>query len=74
MGRLSYGRYLWHYPILKGGDSVLPFLPDPWRTIVLVAASWVAAEVSWRVVETPFLRRKARLSERRDAGPRLTAV
>ena len=66
VGKLSYGLYLWRYPILRGGDSVQAFPPDPWQTIVLVAASWIAAELSWRIVETPFLRCKARLSARRD--------
>ena len=66
VGRLSYGLYLWHYPILTGGRNALEVIPDPARTLVLLAVTWVVTELSWRVVETPFLRRKARRARRQD--------
>jgi peptidoglycan/LPS O-acetylase OafA/YrhL len=58
VGRRSYGLYLWH--------EVLNVLtPNPGgkaatlvRTAALFGASLGAAELSWRFVESPFLRRK----------------
>ena len=58
IGKRSYGLYLWH--------EVLNVLtPNPGgkvavvvRTAVLMVASMGVAELSWRFIESPFLRRK----------------
>jgi peptidoglycan/LPS O-acetylase OafA/YrhL len=55
-GRISYGLYLWHYPIMFG---LRPMLRDVslWVTIpLLFALSFAAAWASWRIIEWPFLR------------------
>jgi peptidoglycan/LPS O-acetylase OafA/YrhL len=56
VGARSYGIYLWHYPALK----VLALHLH--QTVVLVPVGAVVtvglAELSWRAVEVPFLRRK----------------
>jgi peptidoglycan/LPS O-acetylase OafA/YrhL len=60
LGRRSYAVYLFHQLVfyeLAGGRVNLP---QPWLFVVMMVAVLLAAEVSWRVIEQPFLRRKAR--------------
>jgi peptidoglycan/LPS O-acetylase OafA/YrhL len=65
-GRISYGWYLWHFPILVIGK---PYLSGNlylyWAGLVaLIAFSYGVAVLSFEFVETPFLRLKARLDAR----------
>lgn len=57
IGAISYSLYLWHWPIIAfwrlETDRELT-LTD---TAIVVAASWVAAELSYRLVEQPAMRR-----------------
>ena len=60
MGRLSYGLYLWHWPIRLafgperfGGNEILAFVVDAALTIA-------AAHLSYTYVERPVLRRGVR--------------
>jgi peptidoglycan/LPS O-acetylase OafA/YrhL len=55
-GRLSYGLYLWHFPILEraGGWHHL----GPFRPLAGFALSFAAAATSYYLVELWFLRRK----------------
>ncbi|MDX8513975.1 acyltransferase family protein [Mesorhizobium captivum] len=53
-GKVSYSLYLWHWPILvffrhyAGGST-----PTAGEASVLIATTWLAAYLSWRVVEEP---------------------
>ncbi len=61
LGRISYGLYLWHWPVflvLNGGRLHWAFVP---LTLVRLAASLVMAIASFFLVEQPFLRLKRRL-------------
>jgi peptidoglycan/LPS O-acetylase OafA/YrhL len=54
-GRRSYAIYLWHYPLLLMARSA----PEESRWLVrvlLIAATFLIAEVSWRFLEQPILR------------------
>ncbi|WP_235738905.1 acyltransferase family protein [Nocardioides alcanivorans] len=52
-GDLSYSWYLWHFPILILGGTA--FGTDRWWvTVGLVVASYVAALISFKYVETPL--------------------
>jgi peptidoglycan/LPS O-acetylase OafA/YrhL len=58
-GRISYGWYLWHYPILLFGEQT-PFLQTAWGRVALVLIAYPVAAVSYRYIEQPFLHLKSR--------------
>jgi len=59
VGRISYGLYLWHVPVLgKAGGF---HLPGPLRVAAGFALTFAAAGLSYYLIERRFLRRKARL-------------
>ncbi len=55
LGKLSYGIYLWHYPIAR----VLRDADEPWQVVagVTVVASIVLAAISYHTVEAAFRHR-----------------
>lgn len=55
-GVISYGLYLWHLPILLAVRSA-GVLPEPFipRLAVVLALSFLAAWLSWRLVERPAI-------------------
>jgi peptidoglycan/LPS O-acetylase OafA/YrhL len=58
IGRRSYGLYLWHYVLFAGSTG---WGANKWaKAALLIAAAFVAAALSYRLVEQPFLRRKVR--------------
>jgi peptidoglycan/LPS O-acetylase OafA/YrhL len=61
VGRISYGLYLWHFPVLTAGRALLrPYLPGGWLVAVNVAVTFGLAALSFYAVERPFLRLKDR--------------
>jgi peptidoglycan/LPS O-acetylase OafA/YrhL len=64
IGRRSYGLYLYHYPIFVALESLR--MPKSNANLVLVtllrfSVSFGIAAISYRFLEMPFLKRKARL-------------
>lgn len=55
-GKRSYAMYLWHYPLVYVAARTEHQIPM-WLAVGL---SLLASELSWRVIETPFLRLKNR--------------
>jgi peptidoglycan/LPS O-acetylase OafA/YrhL len=61
-GRISYGLYLWHIPVLVLVASYLPPRPNyglsPEAQLLIMVLSFAAALLSYYLVEKPFLRLK----------------
>jgi len=68
LGRISYGTYLWHWPVIVILGRIGDF--SPWRTALLaIAVSTGLAAISAVLVEMPF-----RNPSRLDQVPRLVVV
>jgi peptidoglycan/LPS O-acetylase OafA/YrhL len=67
-GTISYGLYLWHFPVIYGlhEASLWPSAPLPAMALVL-ALTFVPATISWYLLEQPVLRRAHR--RRRASAP-----
>lgn len=77
VGKLSYGWYLWHWPVLMLGPAVLGIEPTGAANAALAAAALVLAAASYVLVEDPIRhRRSLRLAPRRGLalGAGLTAT
>ncbi len=67
LGRVSYGFYVFHYPTLwiAAIFSGVGNSDNPWFKVAFVTSSfalvWLLAEVSYRFLETPFMRLKSRI-------------
>jgi peptidoglycan/LPS O-acetylase OafA/YrhL len=72
-GRISYGLYLWHFPIFVLLRPELENLPAVVEIGVATAISFAVASASFFVVERPFLRLKHRFEPRR-AMPQATGT
>jgi peptidoglycan/LPS O-acetylase OafA/YrhL len=60
LGRISYGVYLWHYPIALATAPRMPF----WAAFPITLAFSVSlATLSWRCIEQPTLARAARMKQ-----------
>lgn len=52
LGKISYGVYLWHYPLIR----ILPDMNPRPRTLVIGVSSIACAALSWYLVERPVAR------------------
>jgi peptidoglycan/LPS O-acetylase OafA/YrhL len=64
-GRISYGLYLWHFPIFVLLRPRLEDLPAVMEIAVATAISYAVASLSFFAVERPFLQLKRRFAPRR---------
>lgn len=62
IGKISYGLYLWHYPI----SILLLFqhVPNPAKDITVFVAAFALASASYHFIEAPILARRYRLPKR----------
>ncbi|WP_374315738.1 acyltransferase family protein [Microbacterium sp.] len=69
IGDRSYGIYLWHWPLLVLAMAAVPGTDDPvWLGLAVLGTTVVAAELSYRFVETPVRRLGFRACARRLGG------
>jgi peptidoglycan/LPS O-acetylase OafA/YrhL len=66
-GKISYGWYLWHFPVLEVGTHHLKGVP--FLALGLGLASYAIAALSYRFVEKPALGLKARFSPLKKEAP-----
>jgi peptidoglycan/LPS O-acetylase OafA/YrhL len=72
LGLVSYGWYLWHWPLLVFGESMNLAPPPLWARIALVMLALGVAVLSYRYIEAIFYRRSGhRSSARTYGGPRV---
>lgn len=65
LGKISYGLYLYHYPIFWMIDGYDFVYGQPWRVrIAKLAATLAVSVASWHLVEAPILRLKDRFGYR----------
>ncbi len=68
IGLMSYSLYLWHWPIMVFSHHYRLEKPDLWIKCLLVAASVLAAYLSWMLVEKPARAHSVHLSRRTVFG------
>jgi peptidoglycan/LPS O-acetylase OafA/YrhL len=72
LGLVSYGWYLWHWPMLVMGESMNLAPPPLWARIGLVLLALGIAVLSYRYIEGIFYRRSGHRSTIRTyGGPRV---
>ena len=67
VGRVSYGLYLWHYPVLLAVQSEMAGSSELVQRLVTLVLSAATTVASWRLVEQPALRLKERFQAPRGA-------
>ncbi len=60
LGTVSLGVYVWHYPVFWAVAVQFPDWSWPFRTVLAVAVTGAAAEVTRRRIEQPLIRRLRR--------------
>ncbi|HEU5085040.1 MAG TPA: acyltransferase family protein, partial [Acidimicrobiales bacterium] len=55
VGKVSYGLYLWHFPVILVVDEQLPDASTPARATAVLVGTAVCTVASWVLVERPFL-------------------
>jgi peptidoglycan/LPS O-acetylase OafA/YrhL len=72
LGRRSYGLYLWHAPVILALSSTGPLTPVTMP--IAIVLSFVLAELSWRFIESPFLRSRQRFQPLSDPPAAKTSL
>jgi peptidoglycan/LPS O-acetylase OafA/YrhL len=63
-GRISYGWYLWHFPLIAMARD---YTHSHWLEVLMLPLSYLIAVASYHFLEQPFLRMKQRFEPARAA-------
>lgn len=74
IGRISFGAYLWHWPLLAFTRIHLAEEPALALKLALMALAIALGWLSWRFVETPFRRKEAPILPRFGIGAGLLSM
>jgi peptidoglycan/LPS O-acetylase OafA/YrhL len=64
IGLISYSLYLWHWPLLSFTAMIDPVPTTPKNRVLLMGVAFIAAIVSYFLIERPFRTRAARSTSR----------
>jgi peptidoglycan/LPS O-acetylase OafA/YrhL len=70
IGLISYPLYLWHWPLIVTGRTIMRGMPNPHErttALIAVALAVVLAIVTYRYIETPIRRRQGFFARPRTA-------
>ena len=62
-GRVSYGLYLWHFPVLVALTLRVPRISGFELLLWTVTATWTLSIFSWHLIEKPYIERVRRQSQ-----------
>lgn len=54
LGKYSYGMYLWHWPMLQIGPSVIGRPFELWEKLVVLVLATVLAAITYHLIENPM--------------------
>ncbi len=63
VGRISYSLYLYHIVVIRSVEHLFPHLRLRWAYLLMWVGSFVAAYMSYTLIERPFLRLKSRFEK-----------
>lgn len=70
LGLVSYGWYLWHWPLLVLGESLNLSPPPLWARVALILVALGVAYLSYRFIEGLFYKRSGSVGKARTWGSR----
>lgn len=74
LGLVSYGWYLWHWPLLVLGESLNLAPPPLWARIALVMLGLLLAYLSYRYIEGLFYKRSGAVTKSKTWGSRRVII
>jgi peptidoglycan/LPS O-acetylase OafA/YrhL len=74
LGLVSYGWYLWHWPLLVLGESLNLAPPPLWARIGLVMVGLLMAYLSYRFIEGLFYKRSGSVTKSKTWGARRVII
>ena len=74
LGLVSYGWYLWHWPLLVLGESLNLSPPPLWARVGLILVALGIAYLSYRFIEGLFYKRSGSVSKAKTWGSRRVII